>query len=160
MESDETVNLAPIENYLNASRIPVRLACTTEAGWPYILSLWYIYLDGAIYCATQASARIVTFLRNSPACAYEIASDLPPYCGVRGRARAKIEANRGPEILNLLLKRYLQNTASSLAENLLSRSDTEVAIRLEPLSLYAWNFTSRMKDSVPSGTEKPCPPDI
>ncbi len=115
MDSPELLFSAPLVRFLDRTRIPLRLACTTESGWPFVLSLWYVFQDGVLYCATQESARIVTYLRLNPQCAFEIAADLPPYCGARGRARAEIDPGRGPEILELLLERYLQDTDNPLS---------------------------------------------
>ncbi len=144
-------------NYLKATKIPLRLACTMEKDWPVVLSLWYLFEEDALYCATPESAKVVTYLRANPRCSFEVASDLPPYCGVRGRALAAIDTQRGWEILERLLLRYLGGLDNKLAENLLSRTEPEVAIRLEPQSLFTWNFTQRMADILLSQEEKVCP---
>lgn len=146
--------------YLNKARIPIRLSCATESGWPFVLSLWYLYRDGLLYCATVEDARVVKYLENEPRCGYEIAADLPPYCGVRGQARARIDPELGPEILQALLIRYLGNTENSLAEGLLKDVDREVAIILDPINCFQWDFTPRMESVVPEMlglVEKSCP---
>jgi len=143
--------------YLQEICIPLRLACSDEKGRPRVLSLWFVLLDGDLYCATQSSARVVRYLQRNPQCAYEIASDEPPYCGVRGRALAEIQPEKGLEILNMLLERYLSGTESPLAKTLISKADTEVALRLRPRSASTWNFTPRMKEFAGSGQAKPCP---
>lgn len=147
-----------IDNYLQESIIPLRLSCISTSGWPVVLSLWYLFEDGHLYCATPQSARVVSYLTNESRCAFEVASDQPPYCGVRGRALATIEQERGLEILERLLTRYLGGTDSSLAQQLLGRSQPEVAIRLSPQSLHTWNFANRMKNSLNGPTKKICPP--
>lgn len=147
----------PVDAYLAETRIPLRLSCVTEAGWPLVLSLWYLFEDGALYCATQETAKVVGYLREEPRCAFEVAADEPPYCGVRGRALASIEAARGPEILERLLQRYLGGIDNPLAEQLLSKKESEVAIRLEPQSRYVWNFGERMMDSLDEVEPKICP---
>lgn len=146
-----------VENFLRHIAIPLRLACTTESGWPFVLSLWFLYEDGRFYCATQASARVVKYLRDDPRVAFEVAGDLPPYCGVRGQARAEFDAARGAEILERLLKHYLGGTDSPLARKLLAQRDREVAICLTPVNHFTWNFTARMQDSVGDSPEKICP---
>ncbi len=144
------------QNFLENIRIPVRLACNDEKGRPRVLSLWFVLIDGDLYCATQESAQVVRFLENDPNCAYEIAADDPPYCGVRGRAIAEVQPKKGRRILKILLERYLGGTDSGLAKSLLSKSDTEVALRLRPQSVSTWNFTPRMKE-FGSGEGKLCP---
>ena len=146
-----------VEHYLRETLIPLRLSCVSSTGWPVVLSLWYLFEEGYLYCATPQKARVIGYLTGNPRCAFEIASDQPPYCGVRGRALATIEPERGLEILESLLKRYLRGTDNALAEQLLGRSLTEVAIRLEPLNYHTWNFTNRMAGSVPGQADKLCP---
>jgi nitroimidazol reductase NimA-like FMN-containing flavoprotein (pyridoxamine 5'-phosphate oxidase superfamily) len=154
---------SPINEYkgfLNAVKIPLRLACTAGSGWPLVISLWYQYKDGSIYCATQKSAKIVSHLQNNPRCAFEIAEDRPPYCGVRGRAIASIDDQNGAEILSQLLERYLGGTDSRLAQTLLSKSQNEVAIVLKPSKIFTWDFSNRMQEivSLPLNMiEKVCP---
>jgi hypothetical protein len=146
-----------IENYLRESKIPLRLSCMTASGWPAVLSLWYLFEEGVLFCATPENARVVAYLRAEPRCAFEVASDEPPYCGVRGQAIATINHDRGTEILERLLRRYLGGVDNPLARELLGRPSPEVAIRLEPQNFYSWNFTSRMAASLGEREPKICP---
>ena len=151
-------DLKQAEEYLRAIKIPVRLSCKTQSGWPMIVSLWYYYQHGKIFCATQNTAKIVGYLQNEPRCAFEISADLPPYCGVRGQAIASIDEDIGGKILEKLLERYLGGMDNPLARTLLAKSDTEVALVLKPKQVYTWDFTSRMS-SLPTinSFEKNCP---
>ena len=151
------MTLARFEKYLEETVIPLRLAGRTESGWPINLSLWFLYEDDALYCATPSRAKIVRHLEHDPRCAFEIASDLPPYCGVRGQAKAEILPHLGSEILERLLHRDHGGTESTLAKNLLKDPSAEVAIRLEPIRVHSWDFTERMRDSLNGALEKPCP---
>jgi len=139
--------LSNYQEFLENSRIPLRLACKTESGWPMILSLWFVYSDGSLYCATRGSARIVKYLLNNKDCAFEIAADTPPYCGIRGQAKARIDHQRGVEILEQLLDRYIGSRDNILAEKLLKNSIDEVAIRLDPVNIFSWDFSERMQDT-------------
>jgi len=129
----------------------------TASGWPSVLSLWYLYRGGNLYCATQETANVVSYLRHDPRCAFEIAADQPPYCGVRGQGMAVLDVRLGSEILQQLLTRYLGSTDSPLAQRLLAQSQHEVAIIIQPIKVFTWNYTSRMKDTVPIVDSKLCP---
>jgi hypothetical protein len=146
-----------VETYLQRIRIPLRLSCLTKTGWPASLSLWYLYRDGEFYCATQASARVVKYLNRDQRCAFEVSSDQPPYCGVRGQATARIDRSLGPGILKSLLTRYLGSTENPLARDLLKKSSTEVASILTPRNLFSWDFTERMRGSIQSQSPHNCP---
>jgi hypothetical protein len=145
------------EHYLSEIRIPLRLSCLTVSGWPSVLSLWYLYREGNLYCATQETAKVVSYLRHDPRCAFEIAADQPPYCGVRGQGMAVLDVRLGSEILQQLLTRYLGSTDSPLAQRLLAQSQLEVAIIIQPIKVFTWNYASRMKDTVPMVDSKLCP---
>lgn len=145
------------EQYLKEVQIPLRLSCVTESGWPMVLSLWYVYIDGKLYCATVEMAKVVKYLRAEPRCAFEVAADEPPYCGIRGQARATISKPRGVEILKMLLERYLGGANSSLAKKLLKEGRSEVAIELQPINHTIWDFTDRMQDAVTKDRTTPCP---
>jgi nitroimidazol reductase NimA-like FMN-containing flavoprotein (pyridoxamine 5'-phosphate oxidase superfamily) len=143
--------------YLETIRIPLRLSCVTQSGWPTVLSLWYLYDAGKLYCATLESARVVSYLRREPRCGFEVASDQPPYCGVRGRALAEIDPAQGQDVLGRLINRYLGDRDNSLARRLLARSQNEVAIVLTPVQVFTWNYQQRMADTAPPRPDKICP---
>jgi hypothetical protein len=134
------------------SCIPIRLACINVEGWPITVSLWYVYLEEKIFCATQRNAKIIEYLSGNPKCGFEVAGDLPPYRGVRGWGYAKLDKVRGVEILYMLIKKYLRDEKSSLA-NFLRRNDNEMAIEITPLSIFSlsifsYDYSDRMKDIV------------
>jgi nitroimidazol reductase NimA-like FMN-containing flavoprotein (pyridoxamine 5'-phosphate oxidase superfamily) len=145
-----------IEKYLMDIRIPLRLACSNSNDWPVVLSLWFEYRQGLLYCASNRKAKVIAYLQDNPRCAFEVAGDQPPYCGVRGQGIVTLDDSRGAEVLERLLKRYLGDLDNTLAQKLLSRRQNEVAIVIEPVKLFAWNFTERMKDLAGAET-KPCP---
>jgi hypothetical protein len=150
--------LVGAQEFLNEVRIPIRLACKSMTGWPVVVSLWYLHQGGLLYCATQKSAKLINYLQRDDRCGFEIAEDRPPYCGIRGQARAKIDDSLGIDILERLLIRYLGGTQSTLAKRLLANSDKEVAIVLDPVQVFTWDFSDRMGDistEYPSG--KICP---
>jgi nitroimidazol reductase NimA-like FMN-containing flavoprotein (pyridoxamine 5'-phosphate oxidase superfamily) len=143
--------------YLDSLRIPIRLACVTPSGWPRVLSLWYLRDGDTLCCATARTAQVVSYLRQEARCAFEIAADTPPYCGVRGQAMATVDDARGEEVLLRLLDRYLGGYDSSLARWLLARRHQEVALVLAPVSLSTWNYSPRMQDTLPAPASKICP---
>jgi hypothetical protein len=99
----------------------------------------------------------VRYLQAEARCAFEVAADEPPYCGVRGQAIATLDAARGPETLSLLIERYLGGSDNELAQMLLKYQKEEVALVLEPRTMFTWNFTQRMAQVSPAEPQKPCP---
>ena len=56
----------------------------------------------------------------------------------------KLNETRGSEILHILIKKYLKDEKSQLADFLLRRAENEVAIEIKPLSVFHYDYTSRM----------------
>lgn len=151
-------SLIGMQDFLNAVRIPIRLACKTKTDWPMVISLWFLHQDGLLYCATKSSAKIVSYLQYDNRCAFEIAADLPPYCGIRGQAKVWIDEKLGVEVLDKLLVRYLGETNSDLAKELRANSESEVAIVIEPVRIYTWDFSDRMEAiEIDYSSKKICP---
>ncbi len=135
--------MASVEAFLESTVIPVRLATSGSAG-PLVQSMWFLWRDGRLWCATQDSAVVVHRLEADPRCAFEVAGDLPPYRGVRGQGVAEVIRADGEGVLTDLLHRYFGGTGSGLARWLLSRADSEVAIAIRPDHMTSWDFRSRM----------------
>jgi len=136
-----------LDNTINDTRIPIRIACITATGHPIVLSLWYTVLNDKIYCATQKNAKIITHFKNNPIVGFEIAADNPPYRGVRGHGKVKIIENMGTSILEILIDKYLGNKISKLSEFLRNNSENEVAIEISPDRLHTYDYSKRMKDA-------------
>jgi nitroimidazol reductase NimA-like FMN-containing flavoprotein (pyridoxamine 5'-phosphate oxidase superfamily) len=133
-----------VERYLRETVVPVRLACLTASGWPLVLSLWFLYRDGTLWCASRPGARVVEHLERDARCAFEVAREAPPYRGVRGQARATVLGAAGGRLLGELIDRYLSARTSPLARRLLAGAADEVAIRIVPTRLTSWDYTARM----------------
>lgn len=127
------------------TKIPIRIGFIKSNGYPSIISLWYIDIDGKIYCATQKTAKIIQYLETNPSCGFEIASDQPPYKGSRGEGIVKIIPSKGPEILNLLIKKYLGEKESTLSKFLKGHSQNEIAIEITPTKIFHYDYSKRMK---------------
>jgi nitroimidazol reductase NimA-like FMN-containing flavoprotein (pyridoxamine 5'-phosphate oxidase superfamily) len=130
--------------HLAGATLPLRLATASGRGGPLVASLWFLFDEGALWCATQAKARLAEVLWEEPRCAFEVAGDAPPYRGVRGQGRAELLPERGGEILARLIDRYLGRRDGPLAGWLLGRAGAEVAIRIEPRRLSSFDYTARM----------------
>ena len=127
------------------TKIPIRLGFIKPNGAPSIISLWYIDMNGKIYCATQKTAKIIQYLENQPICGFEISADQPPYKGSRGEGIVKIIPTKGPEILNILIKKYLGEKESILSKFLRVHSKNEIAIEITPTKIFHYDYSKRMK---------------
>ncbi len=133
-----------VRAFLEDEALPLRLAFAASDGCPLVASLWYLFREEALWCATPTHARVVGLLEKEPRCGFEIAVNAPPYRGVRGRGHAQLDAARGSEILHALVPRYLGEAPTAFSRWLLTRSVPETAIRIEIERLTSWDFTDRM----------------
>lgn len=134
-----------IHAHLADTVVPLRLACMAGSGHPRVLSLWFEWREGALWCATSSRSRLARWIAAEPRCGFEVVPDLPPYRGVRGGATATLDTARGGEVLERLIDRYVGSRDTRLARWLLARSAEEIAIRIEPVSFASLDFSARMR---------------
>jgi nitroimidazol reductase NimA-like FMN-containing flavoprotein (pyridoxamine 5'-phosphate oxidase superfamily) len=117
--------------------------------WPAVVSLWYVYTDEKIYCATQSTSKIIRHLRRSPKCGFEITGD--PYRGIRGYGNALILKGKGENILRMLLQKYFKGRETSELHKLLlseKHLQNEAAVEITRNRMFEWDYKERMNDSV------------
>ena len=133
-----------IEGWLQKTVIPLRLATTGGSG-PIVQSLWFLYDDGALWCATQSDSMVAGRVRREPRVGWEVSPDEPPYRGARGRGTLTVveDPDLAGDVLRRLIARYGQQ-GTDLERWLLSRVATEVALRIDDLAVTSWDFSPRM----------------
>lgn len=133
-----------VSGWLRDTVIPIRLATSGTTG-PIVQSLWFVFDDDALWCATQRESTVAQRIRRDPRVGWEVSPDLPPYRGVRGRGTAEIRDSPrlSEDLLRRLLARYGQS-GSALASWLLGRIDSEIVLRITDLDVTSWDYSSRM----------------
>lgn len=129
-------------SFLRETTIPVRLA--SHGRYPLVQSLWYLFDEGSLWCATQEDSVLARRLARSERCGFEVSGDLPPYRGVRGTGTASLDRAAAGRVLPQLIHRYLGDQSTPLGDWLLARIETEVAIRISGLAVTSWDFSARM----------------
>jgi len=143
-------NETEIGDYLKKTVIPMRIAIT-DGAFPTICSLWFDYdpVQGVLICATHVRSQIARLITKNPRCAFEIAANTPPYCGVRGKAVIEGDASAAAQSLPRLIKRYMGDSNAGLGKWLMSRVDEELELRLKPVWISAWDYGQRMEPAKP-----------
>jgi nitroimidazol reductase NimA-like FMN-containing flavoprotein (pyridoxamine 5'-phosphate oxidase superfamily) len=134
-----------VDEFLTTT-VPIRLSCRTPDDHLWMLSLWYLWEEESLWCATGADADVVRYLDHDDEVAFEVSTNEPPYRGVRGRGHAAVDPDEDKTLLRRLLQRYLGGTDSPLARRLLAPERDEVRIRIDPVRLHSWDYSSRMAD--------------
>jgi len=152
-----------VDEFLADARVPVRLGCRTPTDRPWIVSLWFAWdpaagpsddadgdsngPNGAIRCATSASADLVEFVERDDEVSFDVSTNDPPYKGVRGRGRAAVVPDEDKQLLRSLLTKYLDGTDNATGERLLHPEREEVEIRIDPERLHTWDYSERMESA-------------
>ena len=134
-----------VDSYLTESRLPLRLACIGDDGFPRVVSVWFQYRDGMLLCATHRDSQLARMIRGNPKVGFEVATNDPPYYGVRGQGMAELSEEGGADTLKALIDRYLGQTNASLGDWLLSRSEEELALCVEIQRFFSWDYRKRME---------------
>ena len=137
-----------LETLVPKEKIPIRISFMKSSGFPSVVSLWYTHENGRIYCAVQKTAKVISYIQKNPKCGFEIASDMPPYKGLRGEGKVKILHDKGKEILETLIEKYLGTKESTLSRFLRGNSKNEVAIEITPQKTHRYDYSKRMKDVI------------
>ncbi len=139
-------SLRETEQFLEDSRFPLRLACTSRDGYPRVVSVWYAPVDGALLCVSHRKAALIRLLEHDPRVGFEVSPNDPPYHGVRGQGTASLAPLGDHDVLETLLDRYLGQQDSRVGNWLLSRKDEEMLITVRPERLFSWDYRQRMAD--------------
>ena len=141
-------DLEEASQFLGDSKLPVRLSCIGSDGFPRVISLWYQYRSGVLYCVTHRSSKLVAMLKRNNRVGFEIAADAPPYHGIRGQGTVTMELLGDDPALEQLLGRYIGNLESGFSRWLLSRKEDEYLIVIKPHRLFSWDYRQRMAEVV------------
>ncbi|MCG3169880.1 MAG: hypothetical protein CALGDGBN_01410 [Pseudomonadales bacterium] len=146
---------AAITEFLARSHTPMRLAANAANGFPQLASVWFEYAGGSLWCAMHEGSAMVPLLAHDPRCAFEIATNDPPYHGVRGQAQVALLREGASPLLTRLISRYLGDSNPRLAAWLLGRADQEFVVRLDPVWITAWDYAARMNPRTPAAADVP-----
>lgn len=130
--------------FLQTISVPIRLATHRPDGSLWVVALWYEYREGDFYCATGSNAQLVRYLEHDADVGFDVSTNDPPYRGVRGNGTTSVQRDEDKTVLRGLIERYLGDTDSPLARQLLSDDREELRIRVRPQEMYSWDYADRM----------------
>lgn len=133
-----------IQHYLDTTAVPMRLACHTPAGYPQVVSIWYLRENTQLVGITHQSSHLMRLVKQDPRVGFEVAVNEPPYRGIRGFGDIEWGKAGAREVMQRLVKRYLDHANDTLAKWLMSRVDEEMVLRIHPVSISSWDYRPRM----------------
>ncbi len=144
MKINGPMSLLQVEEHLKVTNLPLRLAANSPKGWPMVVSLWFMYEGGTLFCTTKRQARIASGLAQAPRCAFEVARENAPYFGVRGQGVASLSNENAHQMLERLADRYITNDKAQFKKWLLKSTEEEVVISIRPVTFHSWDYRNRM----------------
>ena len=139
-------NKQELQDFLVSSKIPIRISVLDDE-YPLICSVWFEYLDEKLVIVSHEDSKLAKTLLRQRKCGFEIATNDPPYKGVRGKADVVAEAEGSGDTLRRVIQRYLGGTNQKLASWLLSRVEHEVKFTLHPTWVTSWDYGERMEQT-------------
>ena len=139
-------NQTQLKEFLVSSKIPIRVS-VLDGEYPLICSVWFEYLDGKLVIVSHRESKLAKVLVSQRKCGFEIASNNPPYRGVRGKADVLYELGNSEGTLRRIIRRYLGETNQGLASWLLSRVKDEMKFTLHPKWVTSWDYGERMEQT-------------
>ena len=104
---------------LQIQKYQLELGFIKPNGSPSIISLWYIDIEWKnLLCNTKIGKNSFNILESqSNTVVLKLHQIKPPYKGSRGEGIVKIIPSKGPEILHILIKKYLRRRKNQHYQN-------------------------------------------
>ncbi len=138
-------SVSQLQQYLYDCETPLRIACQAADGYPLIVPLWFCFDGQSLWSATHCNAKVVKCLKRNPNVGFELANNEMPYKGVRGKADVVLHSDKGSDVLDQVMKKYIKQPGSHLEKWLSGRKEEEIAIELIPHSFSVWDYSARMQ---------------
>ena len=141
------LNEEAIKDFLTNGKLIVHLGTIDEKGDANIHPAWYYYhpSKNKIYVETSKQAKKTYNLRRNENIYFCIDDPNPPYKGVRGKGRVRIneDINFNIPIAEKIMIRYLGNLEHPMAQALLDaqRKGQSVVLEISPKYYSTWDYS-------------------
>jgi general stress protein 26 len=143
------LNEEAIKDFLTNGKLNVHLGTIDEKGDANIHPAWYYYdpSKNKIYVETSKQAKKTYNLRRNENIYFCIDDPNPPYKGVRGKGRVRIneDINFNIPIAEKIMIRYLGNLEHPMAQALLGtqRKGQSVILEISPKYYSTWDYSKQ-----------------
>jgi len=141
------LNEEGIKDFLTNGKLIVHLGTIDEKGDANIHPVWYYYdpSKNKMYVETSKQAKKTYNLRRNENIYFCIDDPNPPYKGVRGKGRVRIneDINFNIPIAEKIMIRYLGNLEHPMAQALLDaqRKGQSVVLEISPKYYSTWDYS-------------------
>ena len=134
------------KDFLVISRLNVHIGTIDTKGYPNIHPTLYYFDESSnnIYLATSKHSKKIINLKRNPLIYFCIDDPNPPYKGVRGKGKARINENihDNISIVEKIMLKYLGSLEHQMARTLIElvRKGDEVGIVITPEYFPTWDY--------------------
>jgi PPOX class probable F420-dependent enzyme len=136
------MNDGEIQAFLQEQRL-VQIATIDHDGWPHLIAMWYVLIDGQIAFWTYAKSQKVVNLRRDArlTCLIETGERYDELRGVQVKGRAIISDDR--EIVQRIGEAIWERFTGTLNEDtrrmVEAQAAKRVAVFIEPVKIVSWD---------------------
>ena len=135
-----------LDEFLNAPRL-LKLACLRPDGWPYVIPLWYVWLERRFYVIGRERAAWMGFVRDDPRVGILVDEEGQRHRRVQATGRAGIiegpsplggRSERWREVGQRMGALYMAD-ARGRAYAELTAERPRYLVEIEPLQITSWS---------------------
>jgi PPOX class probable F420-dependent enzyme len=119
------------------------VATINADGWPHLVAMWFVVLDGAVHFWTYGKSRKAVNLRRDPrlTCLVEAGEGYGELRGVQvvGRAALSDASQDVSRVAEALFARYTGPVDDGVRAALATQIPKRVAVRVEPHETVSWD---------------------
>lgn len=135
--SDEEIRSFLAEQYT------LEVATIDHDGWPHLVAMWYVLIDGKITFWTYAKSQKAVNLRrdNRLTCLVETGVRYEELRGVQIKGRATIESDRETvqRIGEIIFERYTGPLNDNTRQVVAAQAPKRVIVTVEPEEIVSWD---------------------
>jgi len=138
---------AEIDDFLQRSKLNLRLGTVDEKDEPMIHPVWYYYVNDKIYIETSKHSKKANNIRRKNIVYFSVDNETMPYKGAKGKGIAKIieDVKTTTPIAEKIMVKYTGSLDNTVAKQLMDavKSGASIIIELTPEYYSTWDFSKR-----------------
>lgn len=143
MSATDSMSESEVKEFLQNSKIPLKLGTIDDRGDPVIHPLWYNYESDRIYLITATNSRKLKNAASRTKIYFCVDTETLPYKGVKGKGTlARItDPDRAVSMGEKIVTKYMGSVDNSLGRFLMARlrEDKEALLEITPHYYSVWD---------------------
>lgn len=143
MSPTDAMSEVQVREFLQNSRVPLKLGTIDQHGDPVIHPLWYSYENDRLYLITASNSRKLKNATNKDKIYFCVDTETRPYKGVKGKGTLTriTDQNRAVSMGEKIVTKYMGSVDNALGRFLLGRlrEGKEALLEITPSYYSVWD---------------------